>query len=63
VLGLRQLIHDETFLICVHVYLRAYLCLVYTTSRNVADSRSDEVNGFNLLNPSGRTRPWGILSL
>jgi hypothetical protein len=32
--------------------------------RKVGVSRSDEVNEiFNLLNPSGRTRRWGSLSL
>jgi hypothetical protein len=31
--------------------------------RKVESSRPDEVNFFNLSNPSGRTRPWGLLSL
>jgi hypothetical protein len=37
----------------------------YDTRLKVADSRPDEVNDFifNILNPSGRTRPWGLLSL
>jgi hypothetical protein len=29
----------------------------------IAGLRPDEVNVFNLPNPSGRTRPWGLLSL
>jgi hypothetical protein len=36
----------------------------YATSRKVSDSRQDEVTiFFNLPNPSGSTRPWGLLSL
>jgi hypothetical protein len=35
----------------------------YATSRKVAGSRPDEVNFFSSPNPSGRTRPWGLLSL
>jgi hypothetical protein len=31
--------------------------------RKVAGSKPDEVFFFNLPNPSGRTRPWGLLSL
>jgi hypothetical protein len=35
----------------------------YATSWKVADSNPDEViEFFNLLNPSGRTRPWGLHS-
>jgi hypothetical protein len=37
----------------------------YAISWKVEGSRPDEVNEhfFNLPNPSGRTRPWGLLSL
>jgi hypothetical protein len=36
----------------------------YATNRKVAGSIPDEVIFFlNLLNPSGRTRPWGLLRL
>jgi hypothetical protein len=33
------------------------------TNWKVVGSRPDEVNFFNLPNPSGRTRPWGLLIL
>jgi hypothetical protein len=33
------------------------------TNRKVAGSIPDEVIFLNLPNPSGRTRPWGLLSL
>jgi hypothetical protein len=34
----------------------------YATSRKIVGSRPNEVNEFfNLPNPSGRTRPWGLL--
>jgi hypothetical protein len=33
------------------------------TNRKVAGSIPDEVNFLNLPNPSGRTRPWSLLSL
>jgi hypothetical protein len=36
---------------------------MYATSRKVAGARPDEMNVFNLPNPSGSTRPWGLLSL
>jgi hypothetical protein len=35
----------------------------YAANRKVAGSRPDEVNFFNLPKPSGRTRPWGSVSL
>jgi hypothetical protein len=37
----------------------------YATRLKVAGSKTDEVNNFfsHLPNPSGRTRPWGLLSL
>jgi hypothetical protein len=35
----------------------------YATDRKVAGSISDEVIFKNLPNPSGRNRPWGLLSL
>jgi hypothetical protein len=35
----------------------------YATSGKIADSRTDEVNFFNLPNHSGRTMPWCSLSL
>jgi hypothetical protein len=35
----------------------------YATSRIFASSRPDEVNFLNVPNPSGRTSPWGSLSL
>jgi hypothetical protein len=37
----------------------------HATSGKVADWRPDEVNEFflNLPNPSGRTEPWGLLSV
>jgi hypothetical protein len=35
----------------------------YATNRKVADSMPNEVIFLNLPNPSGRTRPWGLLSL
>jgi hypothetical protein len=34
----------------------------YATNRKVAGSIPDYVNFLNLPNPSGRTRPWGLLS-
>jgi hypothetical protein len=34
-----------------------------STSRMVAGSRPDEMNVINLPHPSGRTGPWGLLSL
>jgi hypothetical protein len=33
------------------------------TNQKVAGSIPDEVKFLNLRNPSGRTRPWGLLSL
>jgi hypothetical protein len=41
----------------------AYWIRHHATSRNVAGSRPDEVKEFNVLHPSGRTRPWGLLGL
>jgi hypothetical protein len=35
----------------------------YATNRKVAGSIPDDVIFLNLPNPSGRTRPWGLLSL
>jgi hypothetical protein len=35
----------------------------YVTSWKVTGSRPDEVNFFNLANPSSRIGPWGLLSL
>jgi hypothetical protein len=39
----------------------------YATSRKVGGSRPDEMNNsfffFNVPNPSGSTRPWGLISL
>jgi hypothetical protein len=35
----------------------------YATNRKVAGSILDEVIFLNLSNPSGRTRPWGLLIL
>jgi hypothetical protein len=35
----------------------------YATNREVAGSIPDVIFFFNLPNPSGRTRPWGLLSL
>jgi hypothetical protein len=38
--------------------------MVKAARRKVAGSRSDEVKKFvGLPNPSGRTSPWGLLSL
>jgi hypothetical protein len=41
----------------------AQLLRQYATSQKVAFFRPDEVISFNLPNPSGRTRPWGSISL
>jgi hypothetical protein len=35
----------------------------YTTSQKVVGLRPNKVNSFNLPNPSGYARPWGLLSL
>jgi hypothetical protein len=45
---------------CILGYVKVKLA-----SRKVASSTPDEVNAFFsvLPNPSGRTRPWGLLSL
>jgi hypothetical protein len=42
-----------------HFYAVAH----YATSLKAAGFRPDDVNFVNLLNPSGRTRPWGLISL
>jgi hypothetical protein len=35
----------------------------YATNRKIAGSIPDEVIFLNVPNPSGRTKPWGLLSL
>jgi hypothetical protein len=35
----------------------------YVANRKIAGSIPDEVIFLNLPNPSGSTRPWGLLSL
>jgi hypothetical protein len=58
-----QRINNTLFFNHVAVCIRGSV-VVSATSRKVAVLRPDEVNEFfNLPNPSGRTRPWGLLSL
>jgi hypothetical protein len=40
-----------------------FLSRHYARSRKVAGSIPEEVNFFNVPNPSVRTRPWGSLGL
>jgi hypothetical protein len=50
--------------IYIYMEIRAVVLWLkqYAISRKVAGSRPDEVNFFNLPNPSCRTSPWGLLS-
>jgi hypothetical protein len=41
----------------------AYWLRHYASNQKVAGSIPDYVIFLNLLNPSSRTRPWGLLSL
>jgi hypothetical protein len=65
---------SEFLVVIAHLHLALLVCLfpsvfltrvvkALCTSRKVEGSRLEEVNEFNLPNPSGRSRPWGLLSL
>jgi hypothetical protein len=49
----------------INIKLKIYIYIIvhYTTNRKGAGSIPDEVIFLNLPNPSGRTRPWDLLSL
>jgi hypothetical protein len=55
----RQEQGDTTSEVVVAYNIRGHCAI----SRKEAGSIPDEVNFFNLPNPSSRTRPWGLLSL
>jgi hypothetical protein len=58
-----RLIAKELFLLYKGNAVAQWLSHYYAANRKVAGLIPDEIIFVNLLKPSGRSRPWGLLSL